>query len=515
VTPDLTAAQARDELPIFGKTSKEFLSRNDGVVHWGTITTIAESPLQRGVLWVGTDDGNVQLSRDGGASWTNLTSRMTGVPKGTYVSRVEASRTNGGTAYVTFDGHRGNDLTPYVFSTTDFGKSWQRISGGLPQGGTVSVVREHPVKADVLLAGTERGLFVSWNRGGEWTRVGANLPTMPVDDIQIHPRDNDLILASHGRGIWILDDMTPLLSPPAAAAPVEVLPMRPALQYRIYSHKGNTGHKAFLGPNPPDGALITYVLKAAPAEKDKVKIAVTDSTGAVVRTLEEAGKAGLSRTNWDLRYEPPVPPDPEAASFFGRTRGPLVVPGTYTVTVASDAASAQQTVEVREDPRISVGGEERAAWTAACREAAVLWSCSDAANKRLSGLKKQLEEQKAALAKDDKALEELRTAVARLLDRVTELSKKLARSRAMGFAGASLADEPDPLVARTRGLYSALSSMTAAPTPQQRELAARLTTDVDEMVKTVNALISTEVPALNRQMFDAGYGRLDPGKTID
>jgi photosystem II stability/assembly factor-like uncharacterized protein len=515
VTPDLTSAQARDELPIFGKTSKDFLSRNDGVVHWGTITTIAESPVQRGVLWVGTDDGNLQLSRDGGASWTDVTARVTGVPKGTYVSRVEASRIGAGTAYVAFDGHRGNDFAPYVVRTGDFGQSWQRISAGLPQGGTVSVVREHPTKTDVLLAGTERGLFVSWSRGGEWTRVRANLPTMPVDDIQIHPRDNDLILASHGRGIWILDDMTPLLSPPAVTAPVEVLPIRPAVQYRIYGHKGNTGHKAFLGPNPPDGALVTYALNAAPAEKEKIKITVTDKDGAVVRTLEDAGKAGFNRTNWDLRYEPPVPPDPEATSFFGRTRGPLVVPGAYTVTVALGAASGQQTVEVREDPRTTVAAEERVAWTAACREAGELWRRSDAANKRLSNLKKQLEDQKAALGKDDKAPEELRTAVGGLLDRVTELGKKLTRSRQMGFAGASLADEPDPLVGRTRGLYSAVSSITAAPTSQQRELAARLSGEVDEMVATVNALISTDVSALNKQMFEAGYGRLDPGATID
>jgi hypothetical protein len=515
VTPDLSRAEARDELEIFGKTAKEFLSRNDGVVHWGTITTIAESPVQRGVLWVGTDDGNLQVSRDGGASWTNVAGRVPGVPPGTYVSRVEASRVGAGVAYATFDGHRAGDFVPYVLHTNDFGQTWRRIDAGLPAGGTVSVVREHPVKTDVLLAGSERGLFVSWNRGGAWTRVTANLPTMPVDDIQIHPRDNDLILASHGRGIWILDDMTPLLAPPAATTPVVVLPIRPALQFRIYGHKANTGHRAFLGDNPPDGALISYVLEKTPAEKEKVTITVTDGAGAVVRTLEEPAKAGLNRTNWDLRFEPPVPPDPEATSSFGRSRGPFVVPGTYTVTVAVGGASAQQAVEVREDPRIVVGADERAAWTAACRDAAALFGRADAANKRLSAIKKQLEEQKAALAKDDKAPEELRKAVGGLLDRVTELGKRLARSRPMGFAGASLADEPDPLVGRTRGLYTALSSVTAAPTSQQRDLAARLTTDVDEVVKTVNGVIETEVPTLNRQMFEAGYGRLDPGAKVE
>ena len=203
-----------------------------------------------------------------------MTARVPGVPKGTYVSRVEASRRGEGAAYVAFDGHRGNDFKPYLYATDDFGQTWKAIAAGLPEGGTLSVVREHPKKADVLFVGTERGLFVSWNRGGGWTRVKANLPTMPVDDIQIHPRENDLVLGTHGRGVWILDDATPLVEAAGgvvAGKDVELFEVRPAAQTRTYNGGGNSGHKAFFGDNPPEGALLTYFLKDKPGDKDRVQ----------------------------------------------------------------------------------------------------------------------------------------------------------------------------------------------------------------------------------------------------
>jgi photosystem II stability/assembly factor-like uncharacterized protein len=230
VSPDLTSTDdvKRDATPIFGKAAKELLSRNDGVVHVGTITTIAESPLRAGVLWVGSDDGNLQVSRDGGATWTNVSARVPGVPNGTYVSRVEASRSGEGAAYVAFDGHRSNDFAIYLLSTSDYGQTWRSISANIPAGGTVSVIREHPKNPDVLFVGTERALFVSWDRGGSWTAVrGKNLPTVPVDDIQIHAREGDLVLGTHGRGVFILDDAFPLVAlPQARGQELHLFPIR-------------------------------------------------------------------------------------------------------------------------------------------------------------------------------------------------------------------------------------------------------------------------------------------------
>ena len=209
------------------------------------------------MLWAGTDDGNLQVSRDGGATWTNVAARVPGVPKGTYVSRVEASRTGEGAAYVAFDGHRSNDFGVYLFFTSDYGQTWKSVSANLPAGGTLSVVREHPKNADVLFAGTERGLWVSWDRGSSWTPLrGKNLPTVPVDDIQVHPREGDLVLGTHGRGVWILDDAAPLVSlPQARGQELHLFPIPTATEWRLYDHKGNTGHKLFLAPNPPEGAL--------------------------------------------------------------------------------------------------------------------------------------------------------------------------------------------------------------------------------------------------------------------
>ena len=175
-----------------------------------TIITISESPLRPGIIWVGTDDGNVQVTRDGGATWANVRANVPGVPKGTWVSRVEASRTAEGTAYLTFDGHRSDDFKPYVFVTKDFGKTWASLANGIPDGQPVYVIREDPKNANLLFLGTEFGVFFSVDAGKQWNSLKLNMPTVSFHDLLIHPRDNDLIAATHGRGIWILDDISAL-----------------------------------------------------------------------------------------------------------------------------------------------------------------------------------------------------------------------------------------------------------------------------------------------------------------
>jgi photosystem II stability/assembly factor-like uncharacterized protein len=520
ITPDLTNAQPRDTLTILGKTAKDFLSRNDGVVHWGTITTVAESPLEAGVLWVGTDDGNVQVSRDGGETWTNVTAKIPGVPKGTYVSRVEPSRTGEGAAYVAFDGHRGDDFEAYVYRTTDFGQTWASVRGNLPAGGTVSVVREHPRNADLLFVGTERGLWVSFDRGSRWVRMKSGLPTVPVDDLFVHPRDNDLIVGTHGRGVWILDDLSPLveMSEKTAAQDLAVFDVRPATQWRIYGHKGNTGHKAFLAPNPPDGALVSYYLKAKPGEKDEVKVTVADAAGKTVRELTGAKDAGVNRIDWDLRHEAPIRPEPGqpgGGGFFGRPRGPLVPPGTYTVKVELGTAAATKTVVVEEDPRIEIGAADRAAWYGAVQEAGKLWARADAVNRSASGLKRQIGELSASLKKRPKTPENVTAALKALEDKVDAVAKRMSRQTPMGFAGAPLADEPDPLLMRARGLYFVLNQITAAPTAQHRDAMPRLARQLDEVVAQMNAIVETDVPAFNKLLFESGVGRLDGGRKIE
>ncbi len=513
VSADLTSAVKRDPLPIFGKPAKELLSRNDGVVHWATLTALAESPLRAGVLWAGGDDGSLQVSRDGARTWSDVAARLP-APRGTYVSRIEPSRAGEGSVYVALDGHRSGDFRPYVFRSDDFGRTWRALVSGLPAGATVSVVREHPGSPQVLFAGTERGLYVSWNEGRAWRRLRAGLPTVPVDDVQIHPRENDLIVATHGRGVWILDDLAPLLAAADGQASGEALlfPSRPAVAWRMYEHKGDTGHKVFLGRNPPEGALLTYFLKTKPRDDEKVRLSVADAGGEVVRRLEELpAQAGLNRTNWDLRTDPPVKPSPDGPTFGGPPRGPIVPPGTYTLTLEVGARKVVGQVQVEEDPRLSLTAQERARWYDAARSAARLWTRADAAKKRLATLKKQLGELKEP-RKDDPLPQDAQDAVKALGEKLDALYKLVDRDTPLGFAGAPLEDDPLPLLGRARGLYMALTSITAPPTPQHARLLERLGASADELVARVDALFANDVAALNKLLLEAGLGRLDAGR---
>jgi photosystem II stability/assembly factor-like uncharacterized protein len=519
-TGDLTSAAARDKMTIFGKAAKDFLSRNDGVVHFGTITTLVESPLKAGLLWAGTDDGNLQVSRDGGITWTNVAGRVPGVPKGTYVSRVEASRSAEGTAYAAFDGHRADDYNVYLFRTDDYGQTWRSVAGNLPKGWTVHVVREHPKNPGLLFVGTENGLWASWDRGAQWVRLQGKLPTVPVFDLQIHPREDDLIVATHGRGIYILDDVAALaaLSPEALAADVRLFDARPAVEYRLYNNKGNTGHKAFLAPNPPDGAQITYALKTKPAEKEDVKVVVKDAAGATVRELKGPKEAGLNRTSWDLRLEPPVKREPgePGEGFFGPPRGPLVPPGTYTVTVSVGSASDTKSVIVEEDPRVQLSDADRRAWYDAARRGAGLWSRADAVNRSAASLKKQLGDlQQAAAKREPRPPEAVTSAIKAAAEKADALAARMSRQAPLGFAGAPLEDEPDPLLARARGVYLAVGSMSAPPTPQQQQVLDEVAREVDDAAKQANALLAQDVPALNRLLSDNGMGRVEAGKAIE
>jgi photosystem II stability/assembly factor-like uncharacterized protein len=524
VSPDLTSSDnvKRDDTPIFGRKAKDLLSRNDGVVHVGTITTLAESPLKAGVLWAGTDDGHLQVSRDGGATWSDVAARVPGVPKGTYVSRVEASRTGEGAAYVAFDGHRSNDFAVYLFATADYGQTWRAIASNLPAGGTVSVVREHPKNADVLFVGTERGLWVSWDRGGSWTALrGKNLPTVPVDDIQIHPRDGDLVLGTHGRGVWILDDAAPLVAlPQARGRDLHLFPIPTATQWRLYDHKANTGHKSFLAPNPPEGALLTYWLGSQPGEKDEVKITVTDSAGALVREIKGPKPTlGMNRAAWDLRREAPVKPEEGAergggGGFGGPPRGPLVLPGSYTVKLATASKEASQTVVVEDDPRIRISDAERREWHETQLQAGRIWAKADAADKAVKSIKKQLEELKGALDKKKDTPEAVTKGVKDLLEKTTPLARQLSSDSPMGFAGAPLAADPEPLLPRARMLGFGLGSYAGSPTAQQKMVIERTSRAVDEVAAAVKALQQTDVPALNKLIYESGIGKLDAGSPI-
>jgi photosystem II stability/assembly factor-like uncharacterized protein len=373
-TQDLTRQINRDTLRLMGvRGSERMLSKNDGEQSFSEITTIAESPLDAKILWVGTDDGNIQVSRDGGRTWAEVS------PLKTYVTRVIASAAGAGVAYATLDAHRDGDLRPYVYRTENFGRTWTPLVRGLPAEGPVNVIREHPKNPSLLFLGTEHALFysVDLGGGGEWRRLRANLPTTLYDDLVIHPRDDDLIVATHGRSLWILDDLAPLAqwSPEIARRPLHLFPVRPATIFNYWEATSYRGQGAYAGENPPEGAIISYHVARA-ADAVRVLVTISDAAGRLVRRLGAAGATGVvQRVTWDLRHEPPptLPPGEGGGGGGGgeggaggeavlphpvTPRGPFVSPGRYTVKLEAGGATATHTVEVRGDPLLPLTAAE-------------------------------------------------------------------------------------------------------------------------------------------------------------
>lgn len=298
-------------------------SRNDGISNYGTIVTIAESPIIPGVLWVGADDGYIQVSQNGGATWTEVSQNLPGGSREYYVSRVEASYFDPATAYVSIDGHRSDDLAPYVYVTRDYGATWTEITNNLPAFGNVNTIRQDPKNKDLLYVGTEFGFFVSLDEGQSWKKFMTNLPVVRIDDVLVHPRDNDLVLATHGRSVWILDDVTALqqLTPESLEQDAVLMQPREAVLWKsdVRMRRSVTGNKNFEGENAPQGAALAYYLKDA---ADDVELTITDlSTGEHFRTIEATGHQGLNRIQWDLCSDQEEMQQGQGSGGFGATGG--------------------------------------------------------------------------------------------------------------------------------------------------------------------------------------------------
>jgi photosystem II stability/assembly factor-like uncharacterized protein len=348
---------------------------NTGAETHGTLTSISESLAERGVIWIGTDDGNVQLTRDGGRSWTNVRRNLRGVPEGIWVGRVEASHFHGGTAYVTFEGHRSDIFTPWIFRTSDYGRTWTDIGATLPAGEVVHVVREDRRNPNLLFAGTEFAVWASLDAGRNWTRISNNLPTVGIQDLVIHPRDNDLIAGTHGRSIWILDDITPLqqLTREVRSKASHLFQQRVATLWENRSRGGQRGHLWFGGENPREFqaagmlprvphrnvAVITYWLGSAPASPPVLEI--SDSSGQATRTVTLPSAPGIQRYEWDLRFEGAR--EPQARDSAGapvaeegelprppRRPAPTVGPGTYRLKLTVGETVSEAVLIIRADP---------------------------------------------------------------------------------------------------------------------------------------------------------------------
>ena len=340
ISGDLTAQVDPDSMAIMGQPNPPgTLSRNDGTSPFGSLTSISESPLNALVLYTGAQDGTVQMTRDGGKNWTNLTSKLPGLPPYTYVSAVLASRHSAGRVYATFDGHYNDDYRPFVYVSDDFGQTWRSLAAGLPET-SVNRIREHPREPHLLVLAHERGVHLSVDTGKSWLplSLAASLPPVPTDDIVIHPRDNALVLGTHGRGIWILDDMGPLelLTPQALQSEAALAPIAAARLMILHTPQAWFGQGVFFAPNPDFDAGITYYLRDAAS--GPVQIEISDARGRMVRTLQGPAARGFNRVRWDLRADLPAQGQAvDPAAGRGRGRGgptaPLVAPGRYSLIV--------------------------------------------------------------------------------------------------------------------------------------------------------------------------------------
>lgn len=499
---DLTTQQDRDKLPVMGVLLDEnTLSRNDGITFYGDITTISESPLKEGLLYAGTDDGNLQVSRDGGKTWKNVINKVPGVPKYTYVSRVVSSRFEEGRAYVTFDGHRNDDFKAYVFVTNDHGESWKSISNNLPQGGTVNVIREHHRNPNLLFVGTERGAYVSIDRGKRWVKMKSNLPIVPVDDIAIHPRENDLIFGTHGRSIWILDDITPLecLIDDVLASRSYLFEIRKATLFIPYDHKGTIGHRVFVAPNPPFGVMINYYLKEK--AKENVKIIINDKDGKKIRELKGLNEHGINRITWDMRYAPPPQTVEGEFGRYFRTQAPKVLPGEYRVTLKVSDQEMTKTAKVVGDPRIEISFEDRKAQHDALYTIYKLYPIIHSTNITLNSIGRQIAEVEKAIKDLPDVPELLLKEQKAISEEIRDIKLELSGNPKLGWDSVRVSVR-DKLVQLGR----AIEVYTSAPSQRQVQQIHKNSERLKNIVNRINRVIEENIPKLNKMMSENKIG---------
>jgi photosystem II stability/assembly factor-like uncharacterized protein len=469
-----------------------------------TIYAVSESPKNPNVIWAGTDDGNVQLTRDGGKTWTNVVGNVRGVPKNAWVSYIDAGHFAEGTAFVTFDAHTFGDLKPYVYKTEDFGKTWTPlVPEGSPVRGYAHVVRQDLVNHDLLFVGTEFGLWVSLDGGKRWAQYkGGDLPSVAVRDLAIHPRDNDLVIATHGRGIWIVDDITPLraLTPEGLAKDAFFIEGRPTVQSVTGNGGWATGDAEFTGPNPEGDAVITYYQRRRHIFGD-LKIEVFDPEGKLLKVIPSGKRRGLSRVTWSMRLDPPKVP-PAATLAGGATYGPRVLPGTYTVKMTKDKEVYTTRLKVAPDPRATHTAEDRRQqFDLAMKLHRQLGEMTFAVDK-INSLRLALDDRASKLPEGDPLRRRLTDASAQ----VDELRKKIVATK----EGGAITGE-ERLREFLTELYANVIFYEGRPSQTQVERADALARELADVVKDFDAWTSKELSGLNSEL---SAKKLEPLKPL-
>ncbi len=497
ISPDLT----RNDKARLGPSGGPITKDNTSVEYYGTIFALTPSPHDPAVLWAGSDDGRVHVTRDGGTSWVDVTPRD--LPEWALISFIEASPHRPGTVYVTATRYKSDDFAPYIYRTEDFGRRWQRITDGIPPEHFVRVVRADPDRAGLLYAGGEFGVYVSFDDGTRWQSLRLNLPVVPVHDMQVVRRD--LVIATHGRGFWVLDDLTPLHQLTDEVARARRHLFRPRDVYRLRA-SGPAIDATPSAPNPPRGAVVYFHLAAEPEEEVVVEYLEADgdvirrfSTAAAEDTLDAGPRAGMNRHVWDLRY-PGATDFEDMILWSGSTSGPVAVPGTYQVRLTVGAWSATQPFEVMLDPRSGATVaelQEQFDFLIALRDRT---SEANDAVREIRSMKAQLEDAIARAAghalADTIALEARRIAEA-LSEVEAEIYQVKNRSRQdpLNF--------PIKLNNKLASLAGVVGRGDHRPTDQAREVFARLSAQLEEQLARLRQIVATELPRFNGLVGDA------------
>ncbi len=451
-----------------------------------TIYGIAESPKDPQVIWVGTDDGLVQVTRDGGKTWTNVT--PPGLAKDAWISSVEAGHFDAGTVYATVDYHMSGDMRPYAYRSADYGKSWQPlVAAGAPVRGYAHVIKEDLVNPQLLFLGTELGLYLTVDGGAHWSRYkGGELPAVAVRDLAIHPRDHDLVIATHGRGIWIVDDITPLraLTPQTLAQAGAFVQSTPAVQQLPAGGGWMSGDAAFTGPNPPGDAVITYYLQHRHVFGD-MKLGVYDSTGALLANLPTSKRPGLTRITWSMRLPPPRVP-PAASIAGGAFTGPRFLPGTYTLKLETAGQEFTAPLTVIADPRSTHTLAERQAQFELARKLAGMLNGMTDVVERMNRVRTALDA-RAAGAPDSVAMK-LRAASGV----VDSLRKKIVATKEGGMITGE-----ERLRENLAELYGSVVGFEGPPAETQVQRADAIARELKDVADGFEAWQAKELPGLN------------------
>src|ERR1051325_6442597 len=528
ISPDLTRNDKSKQASSGGPITKD----NTSIEYYDTIFTVMESPVQAGTIWTGSDDGLVQLTRDGGKNWSNVTPPSSIMPEWIQINSIEASPHDPGTAYVAAKMYKFDDNKPYLYKTTDYGKSWKKITNGIPATAFTRVIREDPNKRGLLYAGTETGMYISFENGERWQSFQLNLPIVPITDLAIQKRDNELVVATQGRAFWIFDDLPvlhQLMDAGGFNAAGETKLFVPKEGYRMAGGGGfPLGPTATLGRNPASGVVVYYSLKAKPASD--VDLEFFDSAGKSIRKFTAKAKregsaapaasagpppgegggfgggtpppvpteVGLNRFIWDTRYADAVR-FPGMILWAGETRGPKVPPGTYQVKLTVDGKTMTQSFEVKPDPRLTTMPADYAKQLELGLKIRDKLSETNNAIIQIRDVRKQVEDllKRVAGQPNFKVVNDAGTA---LNKKLTEIEETLYQTK--NQSSQDPLNFPIRLNNKLAALGGVVGGAEAAPTSQSYAVYDELVGQIDAQLQKLSQLMQTDVPAFNQLVRD-------------